>query len=620
MTSLHSVLARRVLGGALAVSLCVLGIPAAASTHEPSGAGILDPDGNPVVIDHDLRAESELTSTHVGMLRSASAVAAAKAPRAKKKLKTLVIPVFWKGAGKDSSTKRIKKRVKKALGTADTYYRTVSRGRIGHATTTLGWQKIARPAQRCGISSQANHIASKASAKARSAGKNPARFDRVIFYVTGKACAKSTPTVLGLGSMPGKYVWLEGSLAPNVVIHELGHNLGLEHSNYYRCGNDAKRSVLHAKPAKCSVTEYGDVADVMGNMPYARWFSGPKLAHLGWLTKKQLVRNTSTKKKTYSLSPISPSSKTAKAVRARASSTRTYWIEYRRTVGLDKGLPSTATGVQIRMTDSRGRLTPRNASLVLDMHPFAPTADFRVYDPEAMSLGAGSTWVSPEGIRFSVGKTGAKAKVTVTRKASKAKKPATPTSLTVTPGYGSLSVAWKRSKDKGMPITHYEVRTTSSAGTQTRRVVSVGGTKRSVQLASSDHTQDHAVQVRAVSPRGASGWSSTVSARSLDPAPVVTISSPAEGSTVAGPSYRVTVTATARPGHPLEELRVCGYESASIEPVCKSATPSSGSQHSFDFTFSGSSGTWDLQVAAMAITTTRYFNPWVVRKFKLSVP
>ena len=44
----------------------------------------------------------------------------------------------------------------------------------------------------------------------------------MIFYVTQKACGKGHYGVAGLGSMPGRYVWLEGTLAPNVVIHELG--------------------------------------------------------------------------------------------------------------------------------------------------------------------------------------------------------------------------------------------------------------------------------------------------------------------------------------------------------------------------------------------------------------
>ena len=43
----------------------------------------------------------------------------------------------------------------------------------------------------------------QATAKARKAGKNPGSFDRVIFYVTKKACGDNFYGVAGIGSMPG---------------------------------------------------------------------------------------------------------------------------------------------------------------------------------------------------------------------------------------------------------------------------------------------------------------------------------------------------------------------------------------------------------------------------------
>ena len=102
-------------------------------------AALVDPDGNTVVVDHGLEAHDEPALLSTAFAR-ASAVEAAAAPKAKKKLRTLVVPVYWSGAGKDTTNAKVKKRVKAVMKKADTYFRTVSRGRIGHKTTVLSWQ------------------------------------------------------------------------------------------------------------------------------------------------------------------------------------------------------------------------------------------------------------------------------------------------------------------------------------------------------------------------------------------------------------------------------------------------------------------------------------------------
>jgi len=58
----------------------------------------------------------------------------ASAPKAKKQLKTLVVPVYWAGAAKDKVTT---KKLKTMVTEADLWFRTVSNGRIGHSAKVL---------------------------------------------------------------------------------------------------------------------------------------------------------------------------------------------------------------------------------------------------------------------------------------------------------------------------------------------------------------------------------------------------------------------------------------------------------------------------------------------------
>ena len=499
-------------------------------------SALVDPDGNPVVVDHDLKAHDDdalLTSAFT----RASSIEAAAAPKAKKRLKTLVIPVYWSGAGKDTTNKKVQKRAKAAMKKADTYYRTVSRGRIGHKTTVLSWQKISRPGTACGIQYQSEHIAAKANARAKRAGKNPSKYDRVIYYVTEKACGKGYYGVLGLGSTPGRFVWLEGNFSPNVVIHELGHNLGLKHSNYAECRTSKGKRTVLAASKRCNTREYGDQTDVMGNNESAGWLSAPKLARLGWFKGKNLAKNTKTKKKTYTLRPLAASSTKLKSVRVKGTKGRTYWVEYRTRTGLDKRIEPSLVGVQIRLGKPGDRY---GDSSVLDM---LPTSPFSWNDAYSVSLGARASWTSPEGIRFKVGKVGKTAKVTVQRKVKKAKKPLAPKPKVTATDLGA-KITWPYPNDRGTPITSYTVRLKSSDGhTQTIDVSQLNGQVRRTQPTNLDPSKTYSVAVRARNERGSSSWSKSVSFKPLDIRPAVTIHSPAKNAKVKSP-VRVQVTPT----------------------------------------------------------------------------
>ena len=86
----------------------------------------------------------------------------------------------------------------------------------------------------------------------------------------------------GLGYMPGFVTWIN-SINVKVMIHELGHNMGLPHAN--SCFQKETLSLVNM----CNESEYGDPTDPMG-MAWSvdRYSFGAEfLTRIGWLPQSQ---------------------------------------------------------------------------------------------------------------------------------------------------------------------------------------------------------------------------------------------------------------------------------------------------------------------------------------------
>jgi hypothetical protein len=101
-------------------------------------------------------------------------------------------------------------------------------------------------------------------AAAQNAGVNLSGYDNIImvFPYVG-TCGWS-----GLGELLGVNSWINGAVNFNnhPIAHELGHNYGLMHASTEDCTGSGNQRV--AISSTCTVSEYGDAFDPMGNLAF----------------------------------------------------------------------------------------------------------------------------------------------------------------------------------------------------------------------------------------------------------------------------------------------------------------------------------------------------------------
>lgn len=160
----------------------------------------------------------------------------------------------------------------------------------------------------------------------------------------------------GLGYVGSSGAWIQNSFdGAGVSAHELGHNFGLNHANFW---DTAGESVLGSG----SNVEYGDSFDTMGNASAGkRHFNARYKSLLDWLPATYV--RVLTTNGTYRLFPmdVTNANTEVRALRVAKNSQTNYWFEFRQTFTTS---PSLMNGLGVRWARSGNQ-----SSLLLDTTP-----------------------------------------------------------------------------------------------------------------------------------------------------------------------------------------------------------------------------------------------------------
>lgn len=288
----------------------------------------------------------------------------------------------------DKPTQPITKAAAHSLvfGSVSDFYWEASYQKTFLSGDTFGWFTVPVSETNCDTAA----IAREANAAAEAAGANLAAYKQVI-YMFPSASACSWSGTLSIGSRGEGQVFVNGVFTYQNIAHELGHVYGLQHSDALECGSVTLGS-------GCTVRNYGDQADTMGNRGVH--FNAFQKERLGWIgataTPGLTVVGASGR---YFIETYATAGQGAKGLKIAkgtdpATGAKTwYYVEYRQPTGFDSGLNGAGnltSGVLVHVGSVSNGL---GSSVLLDMTPNSNSIG--AYDVMDGALGVGSSYHDP---------------------------------------------------------------------------------------------------------------------------------------------------------------------------------------------------------------------------------
>lgn len=145
----------------------------------------------------------------------------------------------------------------------------------------------------------------------------------LVILVPDAGCVWSGRALIGDIKAGNGVLTLQNTSSAFIIVHELGHALGLGHSNFLRCDSGKNDGPWGTD---CKAVEYGGTVDVMGNVDVDAPLSTYNQWQLGYLEKSEIKQSWLSEKIELSATDVIGGTR---AIFIRDGNA-TYWVEYRR--------------------------------------------------------------------------------------------------------------------------------------------------------------------------------------------------------------------------------------------------------------------------------------------------